>query len=153
METTGSRIGSQVSEKDKENDDVIKWKLFPRYWPFLQGIHRSSVNSLHKGQWPGALMFSLIAVEARAWVNNYNPEKIIAVIIYTREGVPTWQRIAVPSRYVPAKNCQMSTKRICVFWCKCHKYWFLILVINSTCNLIDISLTREWIMYWNASLS
>ena len=23
------------------HDDVIKWKHFPRYWPFVQGIHRS----------------------------------------------------------------------------------------------------------------
>ena len=24
------------------HDDVIKWKHFPRYWPFARGIHRSS---------------------------------------------------------------------------------------------------------------
>ena len=23
------------------HDDVIKWKNFPRYWPFVRGIHRS----------------------------------------------------------------------------------------------------------------
>ena len=40
------------------HDDVIKWKHFPRYWPFVRGIHRSPVNSPHKGQWRGALMFS-----------------------------------------------------------------------------------------------
>ena len=39
--------------------DVIKWKHFPRHWPFVRGIHRSPVNSPHKGQWRGALMFSL----------------------------------------------------------------------------------------------
>ena len=42
------------------HDDVIKWKHFPRYWPFVRGIHRSPVNSPHKGQWRGALMFSLM---------------------------------------------------------------------------------------------
>ena len=30
---------------------------FPPYWPFVRGIHRSPVNSPHKGQWRGALMF------------------------------------------------------------------------------------------------
>ena len=25
-------------------DDVIKWKHFPRYWPFVRGIHRSPVR-------------------------------------------------------------------------------------------------------------
>ena len=39
------------------HDDVIKWKHFPRNWPFVRGIHRSSVNSHHKGQWRGALIF------------------------------------------------------------------------------------------------
>ena len=43
-------------------DDVIKWKRFPRYWPFVRGIHRSPVNSPHKGHWRGTLMFSLICV-------------------------------------------------------------------------------------------
>ena len=39
------------------HDDVIKWKHFPRNWPFARGIHRSSVNSPHKDQWRGALIF------------------------------------------------------------------------------------------------
>ena len=52
------------------HDDVIKWKHFPRYWPFVRGIHRSPVNSPYKGQWRGALMFSLIGVWITGWVNN-----------------------------------------------------------------------------------
>ena len=52
------------------HDDVIKWKHFPRYWPFVQGIHRSPVNSPHKGQWRGALMFTLICARIKGWVNN-----------------------------------------------------------------------------------
>ena len=47
-------------------DDVIKCKHFPRCWPFVRGIHRSPVNSPHKGRWHGALMFSLIC----AWIND-----------------------------------------------------------------------------------
>ena len=52
------------------HDDVIKWKHFPRYWPFVRGIHRSPVNSPHKGQWRGALMFSLICLGISDWVNT-----------------------------------------------------------------------------------
>ena len=52
------------------HDDVIKWKHFPRYWPFLRGIHRSPVNSPHKGQWSGALMFSVIRAWMNCWVSN-----------------------------------------------------------------------------------
>ena len=48
------------------HDDVIKWKHFPCYWPFVRGIHRSPVNSPHKGQWRGASMFTVICV----WING-----------------------------------------------------------------------------------
>ena len=60
---TGFIIGHECSII---NDDVIKWKHFPRYVPFVRGIHRSPVNSPYKGQWRGALMFSLIC----AWING-----------------------------------------------------------------------------------
>ena len=53
-----------------EHDDVIKWKHFPRYWPFVPGIHRSPVNSPHKGQWRGTLMFSLICARISGWVKT-----------------------------------------------------------------------------------
>ena len=52
------------------HDDVIKWKHFPRYWTFVRGIHRWPVNSPHKGQWRGALMFALICAWINASVNN-----------------------------------------------------------------------------------
>ena len=50
-------------------DDVIKWKHYPRNWPFMWWIHRSPVNSRHKGQWRGALVFSLICAWINGWVN------------------------------------------------------------------------------------
>ena len=50
--------------------DVIKWNHFPRYWPFVRGVHRSPVNTPHKGQWRRAVMFSLICVWINDWVNN-----------------------------------------------------------------------------------
>ena len=52
------------------HDDVIKWKNFLRYWRFVRGIRRSPVNSPHKGQWRGALMFSVICAWNNHWVNN-----------------------------------------------------------------------------------
>ena len=52
------------------HDDVIKWKHFPRNWPFVREIHRSPVNFPYKGQWRGALMFSLIYAWMNDWVNN-----------------------------------------------------------------------------------
>ena len=38
-------------------------ETFPRYWTFVRGIHRSPMNSPHKGQWRVALMFFLSVLE------------------------------------------------------------------------------------------
>ena len=52
-------------------DDVIKWKHFPRSWPIVRGIYRSPpVDSTYKGQWRGALMFTLICAWTSGWANN-----------------------------------------------------------------------------------
>ena len=48
----GYLTGAWRSHFFSVHDDVIKWKHFLRYWPFVRRIH--------KCQWCGALMFSLI---------------------------------------------------------------------------------------------
>ena len=53
------------------HDDVIKWKHVPRYWPFVRGIHRSPVNSLHKGQWRTALMFFYLCLNKRLNIQSW----------------------------------------------------------------------------------
>ena len=55
------------NKNHSKHDDVIKWKHFPRYWPF---VREWPVNFPHKGQWRGALMFSLICAWMNGWVNN-----------------------------------------------------------------------------------
>ena len=52
---------NRIGRTDSCHDDVIKWKHFPPYWPFVRGIHR---------QWRGALMFYLICAWINDWVNN-----------------------------------------------------------------------------------
>ena len=69
-----SRVGFKFSltwvTGELSHDAVIKWKQFLRFWPFVWGIHRSPVNSPHKGQWRRAWMFSLICAWINGWVNN-----------------------------------------------------------------------------------
>ena len=66
-------IPESLVHNSLHHDDVIKRKQFPHYWPFVRGIHWSPVNSPHKGQWRGALIFSLICVWINDWVNNREP--------------------------------------------------------------------------------
>ena len=46
-------------------------ETFSALLAFCAGIRRSPVNSPHKGQWRGALMFSLICARINGWVNNH----------------------------------------------------------------------------------
>ena len=47
-----------------------QWKNFPRYWPFVRGIHQWPVNSPHKDQWHEAFMTFLSAPWIKDWLNN-----------------------------------------------------------------------------------
>ena len=81
-----------------DHDDVIKWKQFPRSWPFVRGIHLSPVNSPHKGQWCGALVFSLICAWTSNWANNgdagdlrrYCTHYDVIVMMNTNWGCAIW---------------------------------------------------------------
>ena len=87
----------QIVEANKTNTKVLKWygKAFPcrdvimcdmllviwysymmtssngnistRCWPIVKGIHRSPMDSPHRGRWRGALMLSLIC---NGWASN-----------------------------------------------------------------------------------
>ena len=52
-----------------DDDDAIKWKHFPRNWPFVLGIHRSPVNSRTKANDAKLWCISLISVWINDWVN------------------------------------------------------------------------------------
>ena len=104
----GRTIANEVVLKDSDkmdhylygHDDVIKWKHLPRHWPFVWGIHRSPVNSPHKGQWRRALRFPLICAWTNIWANNGNASELrrhrahydIAVMVNARKTEPHWQR-------------------------------------------------------------
>ena len=64
------RNGNRFNSVCVWHDDVIKWNHFPRNWPFVRGIHRSRWLPRTKGQWRGALMFSLICTWINDWVNS-----------------------------------------------------------------------------------
>ena len=61
-------------EESKRLNELTWWRhqteTFSALLALCAGIHRSPVNSLHKVQWRGALMFSLIGAWISSWVNN-----------------------------------------------------------------------------------
>ena len=144
---SGNAVG--VEQEDKKlgvgiYDDVIKWRHFPHYCPFVRGIHQSPVNSPHKGQWRGALMFSLICARINRWVNNREAGDLrrqhahydVTVIYVTMQYIQKWckspgsHRLAIFSRdhfvYAPSK------------W-KTTLQWNVVSLLLSTC--------RDWALF------
>ena len=89
----------------------------------LCGIHRSPVNSPHKGQWRGALMFSLICDRINGWVNNgeagdlrghrahYNVTVINLAICYLSHGIINLGNHGLWTLYkVMAWCCQVTSQ-------------------------------------------
>ena len=82
------------------HDDVIKWKHFPCYWPFVRGIHRSPVNSPHECQWRRTLMFSLIC----AWIDRPVLLRTLAFsCVVNRTSCWTHSRVECTIRYLIAQ--------------------------------------------------
>ena len=64
-------LGAQeISQSMHETWWRHQLEAFSALLAFVRGIHRSPVNSPHKGQWRRALMFSLIWAWTNGWVNN-----------------------------------------------------------------------------------
>ena len=87
------------------HDDVIKWKHFPRYWPFVWGIHRSPVNSPHKDQWRGPLIFSLIC----AWKKRLNEQSWSWW--FETLSRPLWRQCNVEQSYIQITVVNIDTMK------------------------------------------
>ena len=55
---------------DQTHNGVIKWKHSELLLAIVRGIHRSPADFPHKGQWRGALKFSLICAWTNGWASN-----------------------------------------------------------------------------------
>ena len=98
------------------HDDVIKWNHFPRYWPFVRGIHRSPANSPHKGQWRGALVFSLICTRINGWVNNGEAGDLRFHRVHYDVIVMPWCHNHHPLLYCHGQACKVSIYGTFISW-------------------------------------
>ena len=123
--------------------DVIKWEHFPRYWPFVRGIHRSLVNSSYKGQWCGALMFSFICGCINGWVNNRKAGDLkrrcthYDVTVMLKVGCVKWDRYAIYYLDYLAK-CNNLAKPLPLLFEKNAS--LIVQLIKSSCTIQDFQL-------------
>ena len=114
------------------HDDVIKWKHFPRYWPFAREIHRSPVNSPHKGQWRGALMFCLICAWINCWLNNHQGGHL--------RHHPAHYDVIVMQPSTPGKFLPSISLKALKPWAQ-QTYYHNLQYHNVTCHLVAAAVT------------
>ena len=93
------------------------------------------VNSLHKGQWRGALMFSLICVWINGWVNNGEAVDLRRYRAHCDVTVTNMHNM------VPYITPTKTTKyRVCIYWDVTYTFNVIFLVLTS------LSQSGPW--YW-----
>ena len=130
-------------------DNVIKWKHFPHYWPFVGGIHWSPVNSPHKGQWRGALMFALICARINGSVNNRETGDLrrhrahydaiviscIKIVIFWFYLIPVAQILIMHKRAVlQIMTWRLTADRPLSCSCLCSIHWSQVLSPEWRCS-------------------
>ena len=113
------------------HDDVIKWKHFPRYWPFARGIHRSPVNSPRKDQWKwppfSKQHFQLHFCQWKCLNFNYNFTEVCS----------SWSNRQLVS--ISAGNDLVLNSRQAITWTKNETFQWRIYVSQFNCTYIDAS--------------
>ena len=114
---------SETADHVRRKHDDVKWKHFPRYWPFVRGMRRSPVNSPQKGQWRGALMFSLICTRINGWVNNREAGDLRR---YRAHYDVTVMKLLYPSsRWLVSWAHEQSVEKATLhyIWCRHSRLW------------------------------
>ena len=104
------------------HDDIIEWKCFPRYWPFLRGIHRSVTK-----------MFSLICAWTSGWVNNakvgdlrphcaHNDITVIHFLNFKTSRLSPTSKYQRKYRYLDHPICISLTFLLCLVVATLHQY-------------------------------
>ena len=84
------------------------------------GIHRPPVNSPHKGQWRGALVYSLICTRINGWVNNGEAGDLRRHRAHHDVIVMRWLILMTHRMFwkmpLPDYRCMMHLETICVVY-------------------------------------
>ena len=133
---------------------IMKWKHFPRYRPFMRGIHWTPVDSSHKGQWREAFfMFPLMCAWTNRWANNRNAGDLIrhrghydtTAIIYNEIGHRCFKQWIVPiSLPSPYHHFWHIVK--CILWDISQWDWNIDIVIFIEENAFTIAVCKVSVM-------
>ena len=114
----------------RSHDDAIKWKHFPRFWPFVRKIHRSPVDSPHKGQWTRAFQNYVAKV-----YHVRNQSQRVKVRVRVRNFIRQHQS----SSYTHKKSISFTVKylySIRYTWLSTEQFTIMPCSSNSNCDVV-----------------
>ena len=118
-----------------EHDNVIKWKHFPRYWPFLRGIRRSPVTDEFPSQRPVTrrLDVFLDLRPNRLSKQIETPAIWDAIVLIMRHcNMFIWQFLKdSQDTFTNIRQCHFNTATSVVWWIVPWRYKKCILIDNS----------------------
>ena len=139
-------ISSASSSQNAQNTVYLTniVSMYGRCRRFAAVTLRSPVNSPHKGQWHGALMFSLICARINGWVNNREADDLRrhqahCDVIVMGFYLTHWRRDKMTAIFQTAFSIAFSWVTIVVFWWKFH--WTLF-------PWIQLTIFQHWFRWW-----
>ena len=137
------------------HDDVIKWKHFPRYWPFVRGIHRSPVNSPHKRPVVRNFdVFSDLRLNKRLSRQSWGHLAHYDVIVMQQQYVLKLTRALVNAENAPLAITEILQFSVTVTtWSSWKHGWVFVEIVVSSCiNISGVTYFPVWLS-WVASHS
>ena len=147
-------------------------EIFPCYWTFVKRIHQWPVDSPHKGQWRGALMFSLICGWTNGWADNratcdWDDVVLIVTSLYWTLCLQMYNPLTMLSyqqvqQYYACFRPNILRRRIIPLqWCPkgieqgdiltlVYRVWYLTCSLNSTSAAVRHLI--NWALCWKCTL-
>ena len=116
-------------------------KRFPHYWPFVGGIHRSPLNSPHKGQ--ANLKFLSNTSNQQFNHTYYNLTSNVHFKFYCGEKM-TRLRLYNGTKYKGRVNREISWRQLCRHWLS---YIYIYIYIYDYCRY------HQWWKCWHHEIS
>ena len=131
------------------DDDVIKWKYFPRW--LREGNHQLPMDSPHKGQWPGALMLCLICastggsanIRDAGYLRRHRAHYDVTIMKITHNG----RLVLLSTQWIWRSNCVMSRVwlylHMFIFKCQRGSKWYTMIMYKPSAlnKVISMELT------------
>ena len=147
-------------------------ETFTALLALCEGNHRSLVDFPHKGQWRGALMFSLICTWTNVWANNRDAGELRRhcahydiIVMYPFSLYPLSVIIIHLCWIIHTWLCIPSGAYVLCYSCTCAGYIFIVckhtsqltqLPTSSYCGsgwksviIVEKTLDTWWLLMWN----